>query len=73
MDRHVVRFAPGEVWLCETRLNSHEIYSGHRLVATDFYVDSGSMLDPSQRVEARVRRALEQRRNGAPATSAKQR
>ena len=67
MDRHVVRFAPGEVWLCETRLNSHEIYSGRRLVATDFYVDSGSMLDPSQRVDARVRRALEQRRHGAAA------
>ena len=67
MDRHVVRFAPGEVWLCETRLNSHEIYSGHRLVATDFYVDSGSMLDPSQSVDARVRRALEQRRHGAAA------
>lgn len=59
MDRHVVSFAPGDVWLCETRLNSHEIYSGHRLVATDFYVDPASMLDPSQRVEARVKRSLE--------------
>lgn len=54
MDRHVVRFAPGDVWLCETRLNSHEIYSGHRLVATDFYVDPASMLDPSMRVDAHV-------------------
>ena len=54
MDRHVVTFAPGDVWLCETRLNSHEIYSGHRMVATDFYVDPSSMLDPSQRVEAWV-------------------
>ena len=62
MDRHVVSFAPGEVWLCETRLNSHEIYSGHRLVATDFYVDPASMLDPSQRVEARVKRSLERLR-----------
>lgn len=62
IDRHVVSFAPGEVWLCETRLNSHEIYSGHRLVATDFYVDPASMLDPSQRVEARVRRSLERLR-----------
>lgn len=58
MDRHVVSFAPGDVWLCETRLNSHEIYSGHRLVATDFYVDPASMLDPSQRVDARVKRSL---------------
>jgi 3-deoxy-D-manno-octulosonic acid hydroxylase-like protein len=57
-DRHVVSFDPGDVWLCETRLNSHEIYSGHRLVATDFYVDPASMLDPSMRVEARTRACL---------------
>ena len=62
MDRHVVSFAPGDVWLCETRLNSHEIYSGHRLVATDFYVDPASMLDPSLRVDARVKRSLERSR-----------
>ena len=62
MDRHTASFAPGDVWLCETRLNSHEIYSGHRLVATDFYVDPASMLDPSQRVEARVKRSLERLR-----------
>ncbi len=54
MDRHLVRFAPGDVWLCETRLNSHEIFSGHRLVATDFYVDPSSMHDPALRVDARV-------------------
>jgi hypothetical protein len=64
-DRHVASFAPGEVWLCETRVNSHEIFSGHRLVATDFYVDPASMLDSSQRVDARVRRALEQCRRAA--------
>lgn len=63
MDRHIVRFAPGDVWLCETRLNSHEIYSGHRLVATDFYVDPNSMLDPSQRVEARAARCMQRCRS----------
>ena len=59
MDRHFVHFAPGDVWLCETRLNSHEIFSGHRMVATGFYVDPASMLTPAERVDARVRRALE--------------
>ena len=59
MEHHVVRFAPGDVWLCETRLNSHEIYAGHRMVATGFYVDPTSMLTPAERVDARVRRALE--------------
>jgi 3-deoxy-D-manno-octulosonic acid hydroxylase-like protein len=58
-DRHVVEFAQGDVWLCETRINSHQILSGRRLVATDFYVDPSSMLDPEQRVEARVARCME--------------
>lgn len=58
MDRHIVHFAPGDVWLCETRLNSHEIFSGHRLVATDFYVDPPSMQDPSRRVDVQVDECL---------------
>ena len=58
-DRHVVEFTRGDVWLCETRINSHQILSGRRLVATDFYVDPSSMLDPEQRVEARVARCME--------------
>jgi hypothetical protein len=58
-DRHVVEFIQGDVWLCETRINSHQILSGRRLVATDFYVDPNSMLDPEQRVEARVARCME--------------
>lgn len=70
MDRHVVRFAPGDVWLCETRLNSHEIFSGHRLVATDFYVDPMSMLDPSRRVDAQVDRCLRQLTRGTAAALA---
>jgi hypothetical protein len=64
-DRHIIEFAQGDVWLCETRINSHQIFSGRRVVATDFYVDPASMLDPEQRVEARVRRALERCRRAA--------
>jgi len=59
MDRHIVSFAPGDVWLCETRLNSHEIFSGHRLVATDFYVEPASMQDPQQSVDRRVTACLQ--------------
>jgi 3-deoxy-D-manno-octulosonic acid hydroxylase-like protein len=58
-DRHVVEFTQGDVWLCETRINSHQIFSGRRLIATDYYVDPSSMLDPEQRVEARVARCME--------------
>lgn len=74
MDRHIVRFAPGDVWLCETRLNSHEIFSGHRLVATDFYVEPSSMHDPQQSVDRRVAACLHRlataRRLAAAATPA---
>lgn len=69
MDRHIVSFAPGDVWLCETRLNSHEIFSGHRLVATDFYVEPASMRDPQQSVDRRVTACL-QRLAGARSPAA---
>ena len=70
MDRHVVHFAPGDVWLCETQLNSHEIFSGHRLVATDFYVEPSSMQDPSRRVDARVAACLQRLAAGHAACAA---
>ena len=55
-DRHLVEFEQGDVWLAETRLNAHQIYAGHRLIATDFYVEPESMYQPEQRFEARVAR-----------------
>lgn len=55
---HRVAFQPGEVWLCESRLNSHEIFSGRRMVGTHFPADPQTMRDPSLRVEARVARAM---------------
>jgi hypothetical protein len=58
-DRHVIEFEQGDVWMCETRLNSHQILDGHRMIATDFYVDPTSMRDPSKRVRTRIERTLE--------------
>jgi hypothetical protein len=54
--RHVVHFEQGDVWLCDSRIVSHQIVAGRRLLATHMKVDPESMLDPSQRVEARVQR-----------------
>jgi len=58
-DRHVIEFAQGDVWLCESRTTPHQIISGRRMIATDFYVDPSSMRDPSRRVVARVERCMQ--------------
>lgn len=65
--RHHVEFLPGEVWICESRINSHEIYSGNRAVITHFHADPRSMLDPEQRVSARVERAMARAREARAA------
>ena len=59
MKRHHLAFAPGEVWLCESRLLSHQIYSGYRASAAMFYVKPESMDDPELRFHARILRLHE--------------
>ncbi len=66
--RHHVEFQPGEVWLCESRINSHEIYSGKRAAITHFHADPQSMLNPELSVGNRVARALARRRLPASAS-----
>jgi len=51
---HEVRFAQGDLWLCDTRTISHAVMSGRRMVATHFWVDPESMAVPSKRVQCRV-------------------
>ncbi len=50
-DCHIVSFAQGDVWLCDTRKISHGVVSGHRLMATHFWADPQSMQDPSKRLD----------------------
>ncbi len=57
--RHEVEFEQGDVWLCDSRIVSHQIVSGRRLVVTHFEVAPDSMRDPEQRVDARVTRCHE--------------
>jgi hypothetical protein len=59
MQRHHLAFAPGEVWLCESRLVAHQIYSGYRASAAMFYVKPESMDDPELRFHARIVRLHE--------------
>ncbi len=54
-DRHVVELEQGDVWLCDSRVVSHQIVSGQRLVASHFKVDAGSLRNPNAGIDARVR------------------
>jgi hypothetical protein len=45
-DRHVTYFDPGDVWVVDSRLISHQIFYGRRALSIDFFVDPASMLNP---------------------------
>jgi hypothetical protein len=54
LPRHRVAFDPGEVWLGESRLISHQIYYGEAALVYMWFVNSSSMADPDNRFNARV-------------------
>ena len=54
LPRHRVAFDPGEVWLGESRLISHQIYYGEAAMVYMWFVNSSSMADPDNRFNARV-------------------
>ena len=58
-DRHVIEFEQGDVWLCDSRVVSHQIVRGRRLVASHFKIAPESMLDPARSIDARVQRLHE--------------
>jgi hypothetical protein len=62
--KHVCFFAPGDVWLVDSRKVSHQIFFGRRAVSTEYQIDPASMSDPSKHyftvVEAARQRQLRQ-------------
>jgi hypothetical protein len=54
--RHRIAFDPGEVWLGESRLISHQIYYGEAAMVYMWFVDPASMSDPSNRFNEQVER-----------------
>ena len=52
--RHRIAFEPGEVWLGESRLLSHQIYYGEAAMVYMWFVELSSMADPKNRFNARV-------------------
>lgn len=68
LPRHRVAFEPGEVWVGESRLVSHQIYYGEAALVYMWLVDAESMADPSERFNAQVERVHEEMRS-APGDS----
>jgi hypothetical protein len=52
--RHQVAFEPGEVWLCESRLISHQIVYGETALVYMWFVRTASMANPENRFNRRV-------------------
>lgn len=52
--RHRVAFEPGEVWLAESRLISHQIYYGEAAMVYMWFVNPRTMADRSKAFNARV-------------------
>lgn len=54
LPRHKIAFDPGEVWLGESRLVSHQIYYGEAALVYMWFVKIGSMASPENRFNVQV-------------------
>lgn len=52
--RHKIAFDPGEVWLAESRLISHQIVYGESALVYMWFVNPGSMANPDNRFNSQV-------------------
>jgi hypothetical protein len=52
--RHKIAFDPGEVWLAESRMVSHQIVYGESAIVYMWFVKAASMADPANRFNAQV-------------------
>jgi hypothetical protein len=52
--RHRIAFDPGEVWLGESRMISHQIYYGESAMVYMWFVKAASMANPDNRFNLRV-------------------
>jgi hypothetical protein len=54
LPKHRVAFDPGEVWLGESRLISHQIYYGESAMVYMWFMRSSSMANPDNRFNVQV-------------------
>jgi len=66
MPRHRIAFEPGEVWLGESRLVSHQIYYGEAAMVYMWFVKTESMANPAKAFNATVERVHAEMRDGRP-------
>jgi hypothetical protein len=52
---HEIEWATGDVWILDSRLHSHQVVQGRRMMATGFEVDPTSMQSPDKSLDSRVR------------------
>lgn len=60
LPRHRIAFDPGEVWLGESRLLSHQINYGEAAIVYMWFVKVKSMADPNKRFNAQVEQVHEE-------------
>lgn len=60
LPRHRIAFEPGEVWVGESRLISHQIYYGEAALVYMWFVRVQSMIDPESRFNLRVEQVHEE-------------
>jgi hypothetical protein len=65
--RHRIAFEPGEVWLGESRLISHQIVYGESALVYMWFVEAMSMADPANRFNAQIEAVHRQMREKAAA------
>jgi hypothetical protein len=69
LPRHRIAFDPGELWLGESRLVSHQIYYGEAAMVYMWFLRSECMSDPDRRFNVRVEQVHREMRELADARS----
>ena len=70
LPKNHIAFEQGEVWLCETRIVSHQIYHGAKAFAAMYFSTPDSMDRPALAFDQRIARLHEQHVRAAPGSAA---
>ena len=62
LPRHRIAFEPGEIWVGESRLLSHQIYYGEAALVYMWFVEAGSMANPDKRFNRQIEELHEEMR-----------
>jgi hypothetical protein len=66
LPRHRIAFEPGEIWIGESRLLSHQIYYGEAALVYMWLVDSASMASPDKRFNRQIEQLHEAMKPALP-------